>query len=189
MTTKPISDSNDIRPTDDDTQFPESDTSVPPSIESRKGDNKTKNALPTFTTTKSIGYGNRSISSPHINLKEKKNEIDSFCSSQRLIKRQKQTHDEHTYHEIYIDLQNSIMLEHETGQITHSRKSGLNEFKNRLTTDQCNEEFVTEQGRIEPRSAKMAENKILDSYVQLKAWTNATDTSVITSLVRCHIVI
>ena len=189
MTTKPISDSNAIRPTDNDTQFPESDTSVLPSIESRKNDNKTTNALPTFTTPKSIGYGNRSISSPHISLKEKKNEIDSFCSSQRLIKRQKQTNEEHTYHEIYIDLQNSIMLEHETGQTTHSRKSGLNEFRNRLPTVQYNEDLVTEQGTIESMSPEMAETKILDSYVQLKAWTNATDTSVITSLVRCHIVI
>ena len=122
----------------------------------------------------------RSISSPIITLKESKLKTKTSHSSKRSVRHQPQT--KHTYHEIYIDLQNSIMLEHETDQYATGRHVLQNIHQNALVDDLNDAKNVLEMknihhNEIQSQSTRIISNPILESYAELKAWTNATDSS------------
>jgi hypothetical protein len=101
-------------------------------------------------------------------------------SSKRSVRHKPEA--KHTYHEIYIDLQNSIMLEHETDQFTKGRyllqnirqdtsADDLNDAKNILQMKN------TRNNESQVKCTRIISNPILESYAELKAWTNATDSS------------
>ena len=125
----------------------------------------------------------RSISSPIITLKPDgiKPQIPSNSTANAKSHNQKDT--KHTYHEIYIDLQNSIMLEHETD--SHYGQNGLlpNMNKNYLCFEDntCldgekeNLEMVEEEQEEEKaKYFHIVSNSVLESYAELKSWTNNT---------------
>ena len=125
-------------------------------------------------------YVHRSISSPIITLKESTLKTKTSQLTKRSVRHQPQA--KHTYHEIYIDLQNSIMLEHETDQYTKGRYLLQNNNQDTLQEDLNDDKNVlemknTHNNEIQAKSTRIISNPILESYAELKAWTNATDSS------------
>ena len=129
----------------------------------------------------------RSISSPLITLKSDRTNPPitptpitnptSVAHPQRNLK--------HTYHEIYIDLQNSIMLEHETD--AQYGKIGLSSINTDINCPEDNTYVSKGKERLEMVEEEHDEeqaknycsgtNSVLESYAELKAWTNnSTDT-------------
>ena len=126
----------------------------------------------------------RSISSPLITLKPDRikpqsgSKTTSYLNSSSHIQKEIK----HTYHEIYIDLQNSIMLEHETDpQYGQRGTSKINENQNfgdeNCGVDKENDTLEILQEEETSKYDYILSNSVLESYAELKAWTNITTES------------
>ena len=123
----------------------------------------------------------RSKSSPHITLKQDQGKSKPQHSSKRPSVKCSKEPKLHTYHEIYIDLQNSIMMEHETNDPSNGWSSqlfiGQDGLKHRKYDVETLEMGILNE-EIQSKVPQIVSNSILDSYAELKAWTTATNTSV-----------
>ena len=143
------------------------------------------NATPSASEKRqSTGLIPRSISSPLITLKPDRIKPQSGSNTTSYLNSSSHIQKEikHTYHEIYIDLQNSIMLEHETDpQYGQTRSSKMNKIQHfwdeNARVDKENDSLEILQEDVTPKYDDILSNSVLESYAELKAWTNNTTES------------
>ena len=119
------------------------------------------------------------MSSPLITPKENKLSSQTINSTKRLSRRQKQR--KHTYHELYIDLQDSINLQNKADEHLKIPCTQLNiDTINMKNSFQNSEKIEIDKQHNQPQNnnVQIAANTVLGSYAELKAWTHATNASV-----------